>query len=34
MEAGFDEVHISQIGEDQAGFLEFFWKDVEPRLGL
>lgn len=34
-EAGFDEVHVRQIGDDQAGFLEFFWKEeVEPRLGL
>jgi len=33
-EAGFDEVHVSQIGDDQAGFLEFFWKEVEPGLGL
>jgi G6PDH family F420-dependent oxidoreductase len=34
LEAGFDEVHVSQVGDDQAGFLRFFWKEVVPRLGL
>jgi G6PDH family F420-dependent oxidoreductase len=34
LEAGFDEIYVSQIGEDQAGFLEFFRKEVEPRLKL
>lgn len=33
-DAGFDEVHVSQVGDDQAGFLRFFWKEVVPRLSL
>jgi G6PDH family F420-dependent oxidoreductase len=34
LEAGFDEVYVSQIGEDQAGFFEFFNAEVKPRLSL
>ena len=34
LEAGFDEVYVTQIGEDQAGFLDFFFRDVRPRLAL
>jgi G6PDH family F420-dependent oxidoreductase len=33
LEAGFDEVLISQVGEDQAGYLEFFQKELRPKLG-
>lgn len=33
LEAGFDEVYVSQIGEDQAGFLDFYFSEVAPRLG-
>ena len=32
VEAGYDEVYISQIGDDQAGFLRFFTDEVRPRL--
>ena len=32
LDAGFDEVHLGQIGEDQAGFLDFFAKELAPRL--
>jgi len=32
VEAGFDEVYVSQIGEDQAGFLEFWQRELEPAL--
>ncbi len=32
-EAGFDEVFVSQVGDDQAGFLRFFFDEVKPRLG-
>jgi G6PDH family F420-dependent oxidoreductase len=32
LDAGFDEVHLNQIGDDQAGFLEFFTKELAPRL--
>jgi G6PDH family F420-dependent oxidoreductase len=32
LEAGFDEVYVSQVGEDQAGFFEFFRDEVAPRL--
>jgi G6PDH family F420-dependent oxidoreductase len=31
-EAGFDEVYVSQVGPDQDGFLDFFTKEVRPRL--
>jgi G6PDH family F420-dependent oxidoreductase len=34
LDAGFDEVYVSQIGPDQAGFLEFFRKELAPRLGV
>ena len=34
LDAGFDEVYVSQIGDDQAGFLEAFFGEVQPRLGL
>ena len=33
LDAGFDEVYVSQIGEDQAGFFDFFNREVRPRLG-
>lgn len=32
LEAGFDEVFVTQIGDDQAGFLDFFTRQVRPRL--
>jgi G6PDH family F420-dependent oxidoreductase len=32
LEAGFDEVYINQIGPDQAGFLEFYRTELEPRI--
>ncbi len=34
LEAGYDEVYVSQIGGDQQGFLRFFFAEVRPRLGL
>jgi G6PDH family F420-dependent oxidoreductase len=34
LDAGYDEIYISQIGDDQAGFLQFFFKELRPRLGL
>jgi G6PDH family F420-dependent oxidoreductase len=33
LDAGFDEVYLSQIGEDQSGFLDFFFREISPRLG-
>jgi len=30
--AGYDRLYIQQIGPDQAGFLEFFEREVRPRL--
>jgi len=33
LDAGFDEVYVSQIGEDQAGFLDFYRREVLPRVG-
>lgn len=32
VDAGFDKVYVSQIGDDQEGFLRFFFKEVEPKL--
>jgi len=32
LDAGFDELYVSQAGDDQDGFFEFFRTEVEPRL--
>jgi G6PDH family F420-dependent oxidoreductase len=32
LDAGFDEVYVSQIGKDQAGFFEFYRRELAPRL--
>ncbi|MBW3574564.1 MAG: TIGR03557 family F420-dependent LLM class oxidoreductase [Actinobacteria bacterium] len=32
LDAGFDEVYISQVGKDQAGFFDFYRKELAPRL--
>ena len=32
LEAGIDELYINQIGDQQAGFFDFFRNEVEPRL--
>jgi G6PDH family F420-dependent oxidoreductase len=32
LEAGFDEVYVSQIGDDQAGFFDFYRRELAPRL--
>ena len=32
LDAGFDKVYVSQIGDDQEGFLRFFFKEVQPKL--
>jgi G6PDH family F420-dependent oxidoreductase len=32
IDAGYDKVFVTQIGEDQAGFLDFFFRDVNPHL--
>lgn len=34
LEAGFDEVYVNQIGDDQAGFFDAFAREIRPRLGL
>ena len=31
-DAGFDEVYISQVGPDQQGWLDFFVREVQPKL--
>jgi G6PDH family F420-dependent oxidoreductase len=33
VDAGYDEVYISQIGPDQEGFFRFFEQELRPRLG-
>ena len=32
LDAGYDEVFIAQVGDDQAGFLDFFAKELRPLL--
>ncbi len=32
LEAGFDEVYVNQIGSDWAGFLDYFERELRPRL--
>ena len=32
IEAGYDEIYIAQVGDDQEGFLNFFAKELRPRL--
>jgi G6PDH family F420-dependent oxidoreductase len=34
LDAGFDEVYVSQIGPDQQGFLAFYRREVLPKLAL
>jgi G6PDH family F420-dependent oxidoreductase len=34
LEAGFDEVYINQIGDNQSGFYDFFRSELRPRLAL
>jgi G6PDH family F420-dependent oxidoreductase len=32
VDAGFDEIHVGQIGDDHQGFFDFFRREVQPRL--
>ena len=32
VDAGFDEVYVSQIGPDQDGFFDFYRRELAPRL--
>jgi G6PDH family F420-dependent oxidoreductase len=32
MDAGYDEVYVCQIGQDQAGFFDFYRSELLPRL--
>ncbi len=32
VDAGYDEIYITQVGDDQDGFLKFFAKELQPRL--
>jgi G6PDH family F420-dependent oxidoreductase len=34
LDTGYDVVHVQQMGKDQAGFLDFYRREVAPRLGL
>jgi G6PDH family F420-dependent oxidoreductase len=34
LDAGFDEVYVNQIGDDQAGYFDFYRREVAPRLAL
>jgi G6PDH family F420-dependent oxidoreductase len=33
VDAGFDEIYVNQVGPDQAGFLDFWTRELRPRLG-
>ncbi len=33
VDAGYDEIYLSQMGKDQAGFLDFYRAELAPRLG-
>ena len=33
LDAGYDHVYVTQIGDDQAGFLRFFFDEVGPPAG-
>jgi G6PDH family F420-dependent oxidoreductase len=32
VDAGFDEIYINQVGDDQAGFLHFYETELAPRI--
>jgi hypothetical protein len=32
LDAGYDEVYVQQIGDDQEGFLGFYAEEIMPRL--
>ncbi|RFU38594.1 TIGR03557 family F420-dependent LLM class oxidoreductase [Actinomadura logoneensis] len=32
VDAGYDEIHISQVGPDQKGFFDFYEREVLPRV--
>jgi G6PDH family F420-dependent oxidoreductase len=32
IDAGYDEIYVSQIGDDQTGFFDFFARELRPRL--
>jgi G6PDH family F420-dependent oxidoreductase len=32
LDAGFDEVYVSQVGDDQTGFFDFYQRELLPRL--
>ncbi|HEX8805018.1 MAG TPA: TIGR03557 family F420-dependent LLM class oxidoreductase [Acidimicrobiales bacterium] len=34
LDAGFDEIAIAQVGPDQRGFLDFWVRELRPRLGI
>jgi hypothetical protein len=31
-DAGYDHIHVYQVGPDQEGFFDFYARDVLPRL--
>ena len=32
LDAGYDEVYVSQIGDDQEGFIDFCAREILPRF--
>jgi len=32
VDAGYDEIYVSQIGQDQEGFMAFYEREVLPRF--
>jgi hypothetical protein len=32
VDAGYDHLHLYQVGDDQEGFFRFFERELRPRL--
>ena len=32
IDAGFDHIVLTGVGDDQAGFIDFFQRELKPRL--
>ena len=33
LDAGFDHVHVHQVGDDQETFFRFYGEEILPRVG-
>ena len=34
VDAGYDEIYVTQVGPDQAGFLRFYEREILPHFGV